>query len=166
MTSNSDHKARQLAANCYWLTLAALVLVAVFFAVLTLSTQRTISPFFWFGGILVSTAFTCSFLELIIALLCWSQARNSHSLVQATGKQLVNFQLSMSIYSAISIFLFYYLAIAAGKYDYVGAFLIWGLFICLSPFVLTFKVGTLLRGAHLARSGQVYKPALTIPIFR
>lgn len=156
-----------MAAKYHVILLVSIALVNLFFAIIILPQLESFESFFVWGGIIMCTTYTSSYLELLISLVCWWVSRRSHLFVRENCKKLVNFQLSSVIYSTVVIGLFLYSSYQISKsVNYLDLWFLWALFIFVSPFILIFKVSTLIAGMILAFRGQILKHTFSIPFFR
>lgn len=166
MNSNPNRQARLLSAIIYLFQLVCIASIGMFFAVWFLKNSYGIEKFFVWGGMVCYTTFTSTYVELPIALLCWLISRHAVPFVRQNCRKLVNFQLSSMLYSTFVISVAYYFGRILSRGDYLGPWMLFALLIFIAPFILIFKISTLMRGAIFAWRGGVVTHCFSIPFLR
>jgi uncharacterized Tic20 family protein len=111
------------------------------------ATEEKIYAMFCHLGAL--SGFFAPFGNIIVPLILWLTKRESSSFVDMHGKEAVNFQISLMLYSLVSAVLIFVL---------VGIFLLAGL--CV------FDLVTVIVGALKAKNGESFRYPLTIRFIR
>ena len=97
--------------------------------------------------------------NIVGPLVMWLVKRQEDPAVDAHGKESVNFQISMTIYS---IAIFVVMMVLAFGLDFFGFFL--GMLVMLG--ILVFDIICIVRGALAASRGQTFRYPLSIRFIR
>ncbi len=95
------------------------------------------------------------YLNFLFPLIMWLIRRNDHVFIDETGKEVVNFQISLLIYYLIGVLL---IVLSLG----LGAILMVPLFIILMLLTIVFAI----IGALRASEGKIYRYPLNLRLIK
>lgn len=153
---------RRLAAWCHFLPLGAIALTRHLVAGST-QADFPLDSFWTTGTDVTITAWLSPYLELAVGLGCWLLLGGGHSFVRYHLRQVLKFQVTSVVLSALVIGLiagiFYWIDAAYQNTNHVGGWVVLGLIIGLSPLGLGLRVLCILVvGVEAYRGVRSYYP--------
>lgn len=129
------------------------------------------------AGIVCSlcNALMIPFISIIVPYLVWVSGRDRHPFVNEQGRESLNFQISMAIYTIstgiLLVFLFFLTCGAAisspNSGDVAFAFNLLAIaYVVLAVLFLIFQIAVIVMAANKAYNGQSYRYPLALRFFR
>jgi uncharacterized protein len=116
------------------------------------------------------------FLSLIVPYLVWISSRDKHPFIDEQGRESLNFQLSMAIYTISAGILFVFLFLltcgvafnSSSSSNALGDVFSWLLVALISVFALfeIFQIAVIILAAVKAYNGQSYRYPFTLRFFQ